>query len=125
MPTPLLVPYGPFWPLGLITVTTAGTPVSLSQNVGAYYTATGKSEYAASFNQIWVFASSTNTGNIYLVAPGQPASNTGAIIWQLAPGGFIFIGADATSRNRYDLNSFMIDTATNGNTAQVTGVVGG
>lgn len=125
MPTPLLVPYGPFWPLGLITVTAAGTPVSLSQNIGPYYTATGKSEYAASFNQIWVFASTTNTGNIYLVSPGQPASNTGAIIWQLAPGGSVIIGADSLARNMYDLNSFMIDTATNGNTAQVTGVVGG
>lgn len=125
MPTPLLVPYGPFQPLGLITVAAAGTPVPLSQNIGTYYTATGKSEFAMSFNQVWVYASTTNTGNIYLVAPGQPASNTDAIIWQLAPGAFIFIGADSPVRNHFDLNSFMIDAATSGNTAQVTGYVGG
>lgn len=125
MPTPLLVPYGPFWPLGLITVTTAGTPVHLDVNIGNYYSATGKSEYGASFNQIWVYASTTNTGNIYLVSPGQNASNTGAIIWTLAPGGFIFIGADSPARNMYGLNSFDIDATTSGNSAQVTGVVGG
>lgn len=125
MPSPIITPYGPFQPLGLITVTTAGTPVSLSQNIGAYYSATGKSEYAMCFNQIWVLASSTNTGNIYLTSPGQPASNTSAIIWQLAPGAFVFIGADSPSRNMYDLNSFSIDATTNGNSAQVTGIVGG
>lgn len=125
MPTPILTPYGPFQPLGLITVATPGTPVKLSTNIGDYYTATGKSEYAMYFNQIWIKAASTNTGNIYLVLPGQPASNTDAIIWALGPGEFIFVGADSPSRNMYGLNSFMLDADTAANAAQVTGVVGG
>lgn len=125
MPTPFFVPYGPFQPLGLITVTTAGTPVALDSNLASnYYSAKGKSEYAISFNQIWLKATSTNTGNIYLVLPGQVASNTSAIIWALGPGEFIFIGADALSRNNYGLNAFMLDATTSGNTVLVTGVVG-
>lgn len=125
MPTPFFVPYGPFQPLGLITVTTAGTPVGIDTNLASnYYSATGKSEYAITLNQVWVKATSTNTGNIYLVLPGQPASNTGAIIWALGPGEFIFIGSDALSRNTYGFNSFMLDATTNGNSAIVTGVVG-
>lgn len=124
MPTPILVPYGPFQPLGLITVTTAGTPVPLTQNIGTYYAAEGKSEYALQFNQIWIFAPATNTGALYLVLPGQPATNTDAIIWQLAPGTSIQIGSDSPARNVYGLNSFWLDAATSGNTAQVTGVVG-
>jgi hypothetical protein len=124
MPTPILAPYG-LQPLGLITVAAAGTPVPLWTNIGTYYTTTGASEYAMFFNQIWVRASAGNTGAIYLVAPGQPASNTDAIIWYLEPGEFIFIGADSPARNMYGLDSFAIDAATSGNTAQVTGIVGG
>ena len=125
MPTPLLVPYGPFWPLGLITVASAGTPVALSVNIGQYYTATGKSEYAACFSQIWVFASSGNTGNIYLVSPGGSKNNSGSIIWPLAPGQYIYVGGDFLARNTFDLNSFMIDADNGGATCQVTGYVGG
>ncbi len=125
MPTPLLFPWGPFQPLGLITVAVAGVPVPLTQNIGTYYSSTGKSEYSMNFNQIWIYASSGNTGNIYLVVPGGSANNSDSIIWQLAPGGFIFIGGDAPSRNTFDLNSFWIDSATGGNSAQITGYVGG
>lgn len=124
MPTPIFVPYGPFQPLGLITVVNEGTPVSLASNIGPYFTATGKSEYAQSFNQVWIRASSTNTGAIYLVAPGQTAANTDAIIWYLLPGEFILIGSDALSRNTYDLGCMLIDAATSGNSCQVTGIVG-
>lgn len=124
MPTPIFNPYG-IQPLGLITVATVGTPVSLSSLIGPYYTAQGKSEYAMSFCQIWVRASTANTGVIYLTAPGQAASNTGAILWFLNPGEYIFIGADAPSRNQFSLESFSLDTATNGNSAIVTGLVGG
>jgi hypothetical protein len=124
MPTPIFIPFSGFQPLGLITVAAAGTPVSLSVNVGAYYTASGRSEYAMQFGQIWLRATSTNTGAIYLVTPGQPATNTDAIIWALLPGEYIFIGGDSDSRNSYSLESFMIDAATSGNSVQVTGVIG-
>jgi hypothetical protein len=125
MPTPILVPYGPFQPLGLITVAAAGTPVPLTQNIGTYYAAEGKSEYAMQFDKIMVFAPTTNTGLIFMVLPGQPATNTDAIIWQLAPGTSFIFDSDSPARNMFGLNSFWIDAATSGNTAQVTGVVGG
>jgi hypothetical protein len=125
MPTPILVPYGPFQPLGLITVTTPGTPIPIYQNIGSYYTATGASAYAMSFNQVWIRATAANTGAIYLVAPGGSLNNTGSIIWYLNPGEYIFIGADALSRNTYALGDFLIDGATTGNSCTVTGIVGG
>lgn len=122
--TSLPVPYGPFQPLGLITITTVGTPVAINVNLGAYYTSTGKSEYAMSFNQLWLRATSSNTGAIYLMAPGQTSTNTGMIIWYLLPGEYIFIGGDALSRNTYDLGCMQIDAATDGNSVTVTGIVG-
>jgi hypothetical protein len=124
MPTPVPMPYGPFQPLGTITVATAGTPVALNVNLGQYYTQTGKSEYAMSWSQLWIRAASTNTGALYLVTPGQTATNTDSIIWYLLPGEYIFIGSDALSRNTYSFNDLMIDAATNGNSCIVTGVVG-
>lgn len=123
MPTPLKVPYGPFWPLGLITVAAVGTPAQLAQNIGTYYTQAGGSEYAAAFNQFYIRASLTNTGNIYLVAPGQPASNTGAILIILAPGEFVFLGSASWNLNVMGLGAFELDADTNGNSAQVTGFV--
>ena len=125
MPTPLLFPYGPFQPLGLITVSTVGTPVSLATNIGQYYTATGKSEYAVSFNQLIFQATSGNTGAIILVVAGGSASNADSIIYQIAPGATWVLGADAQSKNRYDLNCVWVDTATNGNSVQVCGITAG
>lgn len=124
MPTPILNPYSGFQPLGLIVVSAVGTPVPLSQNIGSYYSATGKSEYALQFGQFMLRATATNTGAIYLVSPGQPASNTDAIIWFLLPGESLIINEDSDSRNSYSLDSFQIDAATNGNSVLVTGVIG-
>jgi hypothetical protein len=129
MATKILNPFSGFQPLGTITVATAGVPVLLSQNIGTYYSAASGgpkgSEYAMQFGQLWLRASAANTGNIYLVHPGQPATNTDAIIWYLEPGEFLFIGSDSPSRNSYSLESFELDADTGGNTVLVTGVIGG
>ena len=125
MPTPLLFPYGPFQPLGLITVATPGTPVPLSQNIGVYYSSVGKSEYALQFNQVLIQATLANTGNIVLVVPGGSINNTDSIIFTLGPGSYLFLGGDAPARNTFDLNSFWIDSNVGGSSAQVTGYTGG
>jgi len=120
MPTPLLFPYGPFQPLGLITVATAGTPVPLTQNIGVYYSDVGKSEYAISFQTIIFQAPSTNTGAIYIVVAGGSANNSDSIIYTLASGATWSFSADAQSKNRFGLQSFWIDAATSGNAVQVS-----
>jgi len=89
-----------------------------------YYSATGKSEFTFQWQQVWLAASTSNNGNIYLVTPGQPATNTSAIIWKLGPGATLFLGAGYQTRNGFDLNSFWLDADTSGNTVQVTALPG-
>lgn len=121
------MPYGPYWPLGQITVATPGTPVPMTQNLnakGLSYTQTGGSEYAAAFNQIWVQAGTANTNNIYIVVQGGNKNDTNSIVFALAPGQYIFIGTSAQDRNTFGLGDFLIDADTANNFAQVTGIVG-
>jgi hypothetical protein len=118
--------YGPFWPFGLITVSTPGTPVPLTQNFTSQqsaFTPTGKSEYAVTFNQFWVEASSTNTGNIYLVAPGGNKTITNSVLFVLTPGQYIFINVPAVNRNVLGINDMIIDADTAGNSCWITGMV--
>lgn len=120
------MPYGPYWPLGRITVATPGTPVPLTQNLnaaGLAYVPTGTSQYAAAFNQILVRAAVANTANIYIVVPGGSKNDTNSIIAFLQPGEFIYIGNSARNLNTFGLTDFLIDADTAANYAQVTGVV--
>lgn len=120
------LPYGPFWPLGRLTVATPGVPVPMTQNlnaIGLTYTQGGTAQYAASFNQLWLRAAVGNTGNTYLVVQGGSKSDTNSIVIFLAPGEFIYIGDSANNRNTFGFNDFLVDADTAGNYLQATGVV--
>jgi hypothetical protein len=78
-------PMGPIYPLGLISVATAGTPVGLDANVPittalgtptagipGYTTAGVPSQVQA--NQIKINAPSTNVGDVYLIFKSQAAA---------------------------------------------------
>lgn len=123
MPTPVICQYGPFQPLGLITVATAGTTVALTVNIGLAFTGAGSSEYGMSFHALYFTTPSTNTGNIYLVLPGQTAANTDAIILAIPPSTTFTMTAAAQVRNFLSLECMVIDTDTGGNKVQVTGMI--
>jgi hypothetical protein len=118
---------GPFYPFGAITVATPGTPVPLSQNFTTQqqaYLPTGNSEYALNFNQLYVYAPTSNTGNIYLVAQGGSKTITNSILFILPPGQFFFFGTAAPNRNVFGVLDIWVDADTASNTCQATGIKG-
>lgn len=121
-------PNGPFYPFGLITVAAAGTPVPLYQNFTAQqllYLSTGTSEYSLRVNQLWVLATATNTGNIYLISPGGSKNVSNSILFVIPPGGSFFINVPAIARNTIGMNDLTIDADTGGNTVRITGMING
>ena len=79
-------------PLGLLTVTTAGTPVLLSTNCGAQSggvggTQTSPPKFGRAFRQIQLTCPISNSGFVYLLPRGKTASgNPEAIMAAIAPG---------------------------------------
>jgi len=123
------------YPLGLISVATAGTPVALNANV-AITTAFGTpttgvpglttkgvpSQVQA--NQIKINAPSTNAGDVYLVFKSQAAaagSGTSVIV-VIPKGQERTVGAPAGS-SPFQVDQFALDAATNGDGAYVTLIV--
>jgi hypothetical protein len=128
-------PMGPIYPLGLISVATAGTPVALSANV-AITTALGTpltgvpgltkvgvpSQVQA--NQIKINAPSTNTGDVFLVFKSQAASagSGTSVIVVIPKGQERTVGAPAGS-SPFQVDKFGLDAATNGDGAYVTLII--
>lgn len=125
-------PMGPIYPLGLISVATAGTPVGLDANVPittalgtptagipGYTTAGVPSQVQA--NQIKINAPSTNVGDVYLIFKSQAAaagSGTSVIV-VIPKGQERTVGAPAGS-SPFQVDKMGLDAATNGDGAYVT-----
>jgi hypothetical protein len=132
---------GPTWPLGLIVVAAAGTPVGIMSlvdpsSVNAPETATTASsdEYTSCFQQLMFqgFKANTdglqtNAGNVYIMRKGvQGLGNRddyGAMVAVLLPGQTIFISSAPRVRDTFSGYQFYIDADNNGDSALVTGFV--
>lgn len=135
---------GPDWPLGLITVATPGTPVSIMSlvdpsNVNDPSTATpgtsGANEYTERCNQIAFYAVkagaahglTTNTGNIYIVRKGvQGAGNRddyGSIVAVLFPGQEYTLLPSALVRDGFNPYRYSIDADNANDSALVTLII--
>lgn len=115
---------GPVYCLGLIAVTTAGTPVPLSTNVpttGAFGTASSPNPVMC--NKIRVRTPSTNTGFIYLVINGGSKSVSTSVVLAVPPGTVDELALTPLN-NGLSLEAFSLDADTSGNSAYVTAVMG-
>ena len=126
---------GPVYPLGLFTVTTAGTVILLSANVPlitAWGTAVGgiaglttsgqRSTLCA--NRIICMAPSANTGDVYLVYKGQAAATAGgsSVILSI-PKGQVRVLESPQLSNPFQLDQFGVDADTNGDKLYITTVI--
>jgi hypothetical protein len=139
---------GPVWPLGMIIVTTPGTPVGIMSLVdpnsyNAPETATAVEpagaaqgdEYTSVFQQIMFqgFTSNggtgviSNQGNVYIMRKGvQGAGNHtdfGSMVAVLAPGQTIFIASAPRNRDTFSGYQFYIDADNANDAAIVVGFV--
>lgn len=134
---------GPDWPLGLIVVASAGTPVSImslvdATNVNDPSTATpgtsGANEYTERAQQIIFqgFKASgsglgNNTGNIYICRKGaQGAGNRndyGSIVACIAPGQTFVLASAALDRNVFNPYRYFVDADTANDSCLVTLII--
>jgi hypothetical protein len=134
-------PQGPDWPLGLIVVASAGTPVGIMSlvdptNVGSPATATpgtsGAPEYTPRAQQI-IFQGvkagasnglQNNTGNIYICRKGVGGAGNhndyGSIVATLAAGQTLVLGSAPLNRNVYSPYRYYIDADNSGDSCLVT-----
>jgi hypothetical protein len=116
---------GPLYPLGLITVASAGAPVALTANVGATTAfGTGTSQAPVVCNQIKVSAPSANTGDIQLIFKSQAAaSGSGtSVIMNIAKGTTQTLQSPQLS-NPFMINQMGLDGTHSGDSAWVTLVI--
>jgi len=134
---------GPDWPLGLIVVAAAGTPVGIMSLVDpasvndpstATPPATGTSlsnEYTERANQIMIqgyragaHGLVNNTGNIYVMRKGvQGAGNRddyGSMVVAIAPGQTFSLGPSALVKDVFSPYRYFIDADNAGDSALVT-----
>lgn len=116
---------GPIYPLGKIIVATAGTPVTMDQNVPiktAFGTA-GSNAYGT-INQLIITTPSTNTGLTYLVFKGGNKNSTnGTAVIVAIPAGSLFVLAATQMSNMFALDQVALDADTNANAAFITAVI--
>ena len=84
-------PLSGIWPLGLITVTTAGTPVNLNNRVGAQKAVANTRQYPSRVRQLIFCAPGgttgrPNTGNIYITYQGATKADVNNVVLILPPG---------------------------------------
>ena len=114
---------GIFYPLGLISVTTAGTPVLLSANVPittAFGSANSQAPMCA--NQLIFSCPGSNTGLIYLVFKGGSKASGNSVILTLTPGQTYTLQSPQLS-NPFLLTNYALDADVNANTCYVTAVI--
>lgn len=115
-------PSGPIYPLGLITVTTAGTPVALTANVsgnGAFGTSASPAPIVA--NQIIVSAPAANTGDIQLIFTGQAAATgSGTSVIMNVPKGTTQFLRSPNLSNPFTVTGMSLDGTHSGDTAWVS-----
>jgi hypothetical protein len=143
---------GPFSPLGLIVVVTAGTPVIMSSLIdpssnNAPETATPaasanntgaivpSNEYTVTFQQIMIqgFKAGAggnglvnNSGNIYVMIKGAAGlgnrTDYGAMVLCVAPGVTAFLASAPLNRNVFTPYKLFIDADNNGDSALCMGI---
>ena len=144
---------GPDWPLGLIVVTSPGTPVSIMSlvdpsNVNAPETGfgnqtapqtiptAGQQEYSVLAQQIMFqgFKSTAgtapmvnNSGNVYIVRKGTAGAGNrtdfGAMVFVLTPGQTIFLASGARNRNTWSHYRYFLDADSANDGAIVTLII--
>ena len=67
------------WPLGKITVTSHGTPVDLTTNVGAQIQSATNFLGSKRIRQIVFFPDPANTGSIFITKKGHPYTDTNCV----------------------------------------------
>lgn len=125
MATPFGSALGPIYPLGLISVTTAGTPVALTVNVvGTTAFGTPASPAPLSANQIIVMAPSTNTGDVQLVFKSQAATaGSGASVILNVPKGAAMKLESPQLSNPFAIAQLGLDATSSGDKAYITLVI--
>lgn len=135
MATPWGSPTGPVYPLGLFTVATAHTVVTLDANVpitNAFGTASGGIKGLSTTgspapilcNQIKCMAPSANTGDVYLVFKGQASNGTGGTSVILSiPKGTERVLIFPYQMNGFSVDQYAIDADTNSDKCYVTLVI--
>lgn len=132
---------GPEWPLGVIAVPTAGTPVRImsivdANNTNAPETASNSqtSEYTTTVRSIWFegihMAANNNgalqnSGNVYVTlndANGNSGTRTNPGTWVMVvpPGSMLALPSSLASDVRFSPYKYSIDVDTNGDGALVT-----
>jgi len=112
-------------PIGIIAVATAGTPVSAGVNLNSFYgdPLTGHSDLMSNlyFYRLDITASTSNTGNTYLVITNPAyvgtkwSSATGkGLVATLGPGASYTL-IDPVGRDIWYIGDFGFDADTNGN----------
>ncbi len=134
-------PYGPTWPLGMITVATPSTPVRITSlvdpnNYNAPETATSANsqEYSPNVQQVIIFAvkpgashgTQSNAGNIYVLEHGVGGAGDrddyGVMVAALGPGQSFVLGSAPANRNSFSPYSYWIDADNAGDSALVVAV---
>lgn len=130
-------PQGPVYPLGLITVANAGTPVDLSQRVGTNSSfgtpSGGVSPLTAAgspaplvCNKLIITPIGTAGKYIYLIYKGQAAGagNGTSVICAVPVGQTFVLEMPPHAGNPLALDRLQLDTDTNGTAAFVTAIMG-
>jgi hypothetical protein len=131
---------GPDWPIGLIKVTTPGTPVSIMSlvdpngyNDPSTATLPQSNEYTPAAQQIFFSGYKAgashgmvqNTGNVYIVRKGVGSGtgnrdDTGSIVHVLAPGETWYLASAATNLDVFSPYRYYLDADVAGEGALVT-----
>ncbi len=99
------------WPLGQITVTTAGSPVKLTSLV---------SPGNPQCSQLWI-KNNSSTATVYLMAGNVAKDSTfSQVVYYFAPGEYIFISATALGSSVITAGNYYLDASANGATAVAT-----
>ena len=121
-------PVSGLWPLGQITVATAGTPVALNTNVGAQTGGTPTSAPSGNVNALILQCPATNTTLTYLLrnVQGQTItkSDTGFIVAIVAPGDTVTLPSGLFIGTPINVDDYLVDADTNGNKMIATAVRG-
>lgn len=134
--------YGPTWPLGLVQVTTPGTPVNVMSlvdptNVNAPETAStsASQEYSPNVQQLIFRAikpgashgTQNNAGTIYILMAGDGTGSGdrddyGCMVMALGPGESFVLGSAPLNRNSFSPYKYLIDADNADDGALITAV---
>lgn len=134
-------PYGPTWPLGMITVASPSTPVRVTSlvdsgnnNAPETTSSTSSQEYSPNVQQLIFYAvkpgaahgTQSNVGNIYILEHGVGGAGDrddyGVMVATLGPGQSFVLGGAAANRNTFSPYAYWVDADNAGDSALVVAV---